>query len=215
MPESRKRKRPNPNRAVPRKRLDLTPIYPAPEPRTPPKVNRDPAVEIPIEKRPPLPELPEPASYDAVLVALADLDPLAQETMIGQRLGVFPHPSDPEGKLPVPIHRNARAPWAHHLRKLGIFCIPELATHEVVLNDPVTGVAQHLTGSSMTQRIDENGLWQAAIAAEPGLAELVENAKTPEQKEAAMRKLEAKLPVAQRIALQRLRAARPEDLEPK
>lgn len=215
MPDSKGRKaKKKPAPKAPRKRVVPEAGSFAQPPPEEPKRTRNPAKEIPEADRYVMPELPEPASYTQVLVALSDLDPLSQEVMIAQRLAAFPHPGDPEGRMPVPIDRRARGPWAHHLRKVGIFCIPELATHEVVTPDKVTGIMQHHSAMS-SRKIEENDIWKVAKEADPSLAELVDNAKTPEEKEAAMRTLEAKLPVAQRIALQRLRQTTPEQLEPK
>jgi hypothetical protein len=45
--------------------------------------------------------------------------------------------------------------------------------------------------------------------------ESVEDAKTPEQRQAAMRKLAGRMPVETRIAMEKLIATAPEDLEPK
>lgn len=144
-------------------------------------------------------------------MALSELDPMAQEVMIAQRLAAMP--SQKDGSLPVNIPRMVRGPWAHHLRKLGIFCIPELATHELVAPDPGTGVMVNHTAMSM-RKIDTNDLWNIAKAQNPEIADLVENAKTPEEKKSAMRLLAARLPMEQRIALEKLASVGPEDLEP-
>lgn len=173
--------------------------------------NRNPAREISEANLPPKPQLPEPASYEQVLVALSELDPLAQEVMIAQRLAAMP--SQKDGSLPVNIPRMVRGPWAHHLRKLGIFCIPELATHELVAPDPATGTMVNHTASTL-RKIDTNDLWEIAKAQNPELSHLVENAKTPEEKQNAMRLLAARLPMEQRLALEKLAAVSAEDLEP-
>lgn len=221
MPESKPRKRksaprkaaprkspglPNPNQARPVGMLSPAEDNPIPEP----KPNRSPVKEIPEEDRFKF-DLPEPASYEQVLVALMEMDPLAQEVMIAQRIAAMP--SQRDGGMPVNIHRMVRGPWAHQLRKLGIFCIPELATHELVAPDAAGMMVNH---TAMTLRkIDADDIWEIAKQQDPALAKMVEGAKTPEQKRDAMRKLAAKLPVEQRIALERLNAVTPEDLEPR
>lgn len=158
--------------------------------------------EIREESRYDLDGLPEPASYGAVLVALSRLDPLAQEVMIAQRLAVMP--SQKDGSMPVNIPRMVRGSWAHHLRKLGLFCIPELATHELVANESA-GIMENHTAMN-TRRLTPDDLWEVAKSQSPELSSLVENAKTPEDKQRAMRLLAAKLPVEQRIALEKLSA---------
>ena len=158
--------------------------------------------ELKEEERYDLNGLPEPASYGAVLVALARLDPLAQEVMIAQRIGVMP--SQRDGSMPVNIPRMVRGPWAHHLRKLGIFCIPELATHELV-NSQDGGIMANHTPAQM-KKITPDDMWEVAKTQNPDLANLVDNAKTPEERQKAMRILAAKLPVEQRIALEKLTA---------
>lgn len=175
------------------------------------KSSREPAREIPQEDRYQLSDLPEPASYAQVLVALAEMDPMAQEVMIAQRLAAMP--SQHDGSMPVNIPRMVRGPWAHHLRKLGIFCIPELATHELVAPDVATGVMVNHTAMSM-RKIDTKDLWEVAKQQNPEIAHLVETAKTPEEKQRAMRILAAKLPTEQRIALEKLASLSAEDLEP-
>lgn len=166
--------------------------------------------EIPAEELYRPPSLPEPADYDAILVALHGLDPLAQELMIAQRLAAMP--SQKDGSMPVNIPRMVRGPWAHNLRKLGIFCIPELATHELVAPD-ATGMLVNHTGAELG-KIDRSDLWDRAKKANPSLGELVDNAHTPEEKRKAMAILAAKMPVEQRIAMERLISRSPEDLEP-
>lgn len=155
-------------------------------------------------------ELPPPASEDQLLVALARLDPLAQEVMIASRLAAMPNPC--EGGPPINIHRKVRPEWAHQLRRLGIFCIPELATHELIAPD-ASGVMVNHTGATL-ESIDRSDLWERAKAQNPALGKIVDNAKTPAQKKAAMRKLAARLPVEYRMALDKLIESKPEDLEP-
>lgn len=216
MPKSKPRKkaapRKNPNAAVPRRspvpRVEVVEDVPVEKP------SRDPARPRPPEELYEPYELPEPASYEAVLVALADMDPLAQEVMLAQRLAVMPHPGDGEAMMPVPIMRRARAPWAHHLRKLGVFCIPELATHELVSAERADGGLVNHTAMS-TRRIDDNDIWRMAKEQNPDLGALVDNADTPEKKQEAMAILAKKLPVEQRIAMQRLSRTTPEEMEPR
>ena len=215
MPTSKKRKTarsfPNPNRAVPRK-----PVVPLAEvvQDAPPPVSRsrDPAKPRPPEDLFKVIELPEPATYGQVLVALSKLDGLEQEVMIAQRLAQMPHPGDPERGIPVHIERMARGPWAHNLRKLGLFCIPELATHELVAPDGGGTMAKHTAAT--TRKIGSDELWQVARAQNPEMAALVDGAETEEQKRDAARVLINRLPVAQRLALQRLLSVSPSDLEP-
>jgi len=209
MPESRGRKKATPRKKpAPRKRVMPAEVeQDAPEPRA--KPSRDPIRLIPEDKRHRITKLPEPATRDQLLVGLARLDPLAQEVMIAARLAAMPNPTDGP---PINIFRGVRGPWAHQLRKLGIFCIPELATHELVAPDQ-TGMLINHTGSTL-KSIDRSDLWEAAKAQNPGLAKIVEDAKTPAQKRAAMRKLAAKLPVETQLGLEKLIASSPEDLEP-
>jgi hypothetical protein len=174
-----------------------------------PKSKRDIAREIPDERRYKPAPLPEPATRDQLLVALADLDPLAQEVMIASRLAAMPNPTDGP---PINIHRGVRGPWAHQLRKLGIFCIPELATHELIAPDAAGMLVNH-TGASL-ETLDRTDMWEKAKAQNPALGKLVDDAKTPAQKKAAMRRLVAKLPVDMRLAIEKLVETRPEDLEP-
>ena len=173
------------------------------------RARREVTREIPEEQRHKVTELPEPATNDQLLVALARLDPLAQEVMLAARLAAMPNPTDGP---PINIHRVVRGPWAHQLRKLGVFCIPELATHELVAPDGTGALINH-TGSTL-QSIDRSDLWATAKAHNPSLGKLVDEADTPEKKRAAMRKLAATLPVDTRLAMDRLIATRPEDLEP-
>lgn len=159
------------------------------------------------ERQPEIPQLPEPASYAQVLVALANMDPLAQEVMIAQRLASMP--SQKDGSMPVNIPRMVRGPWAHQLRKLGIFCIPELATHELVANDEGGVMANHTAMNLQKMTPDE--MWKVAKAHNPGLGDLVDSAKTPEEKQQAMRVLASKLPIEQRLALEKLSELNQED----
>lgn len=214
MPESKGRKKPPPRkRPAPRKRVmpHFTPVDEDLElPEEKPKRRRhDPTREIPEEKRHKVTDLPEPATTDQLLVAVAALDPLAQEVMLAARLAAMPNPTDGP---PINIHRGVRGPWAHQLRKLGVFCIPELATHELVAPDQ-TGMMVNHTGATL-ESIDRTDLWEKARKQNPKLAELVDNADTPAKKRAAMRKLAARLPVEMRIAMERLVATNPDQLEP-
>lgn len=166
------------------------------------KPNSEITRELKEEERYDLDGLPEPASYGAVLVALTKLDPLAQEVMIAQRIGIMP--SQRDGSMPVNIPRMVRGPWAHHLRKLGIFCIPELATHELVGSSETGTMANH--SPAQMKKMTPDDMWEVAKGQNPELANLVDNAKTPEERQKAMRILAAKLPVEQRIALEKLTA---------
>jgi hypothetical protein len=69
------------------------------------------------------------------------------------------------------------------------------------------------TGATL-QSIDRGDIWEKAKEQNPALGKLVDGAKTPEQKKAAMRQLLAKMPVDQRLAMEQLMRTRPEDLEP-
>lgn len=213
MPESKGRKKPSPRRPrQPRKRF--TPLevpedavdVDAAEAHRKREITR----EIPEENRHRVTELPEPATRDQLLVALANLDPLAQEVMLAARLAAFPNPC--EGGPPVNIHRKARPTWAHQLRKLGVFCIPELATSELVAPD-ASGMWVNHTGDTL-QSIDRSDIWEKAKAQDPGLGKLVDDAKTPAQKRAAMRKLAAKMPVPVQLAMNKLISTNPDELEP-
>lgn len=212
MPESHGRKKPAPRKKpVKRAAKRLTAIEVPDDTAEPPKPKskRDIAREIPDERRYKPAPLPEPATRDQLLVALADLDPLAQEVMIASRLAAMPNPTDGP---PINIHRGVRGPWAHQLRKLGIFCIPELATHELIAPDAAGMLVNH-TGASL-ETLDRTDMWEKAKAQNPALGKLVDDAKTPAQKKAAMRRLVAKLPVDMRLAIEKLVETRPEDLEP-
>lgn len=202
MPESKKRKpaRPQPNKAVPRKKLNLDAKSPS---RNPDRPSRNPAKPLADEQLHKAVDLPDPASYDQVLVALSQFDPIVQEVMIAQRLAAMPHPHDPEDGMPVHIERMVRGPWAHHLRKLGIFCIPELATHELVAPDRATGAMVNHTAMT-TKSITRDDLWEVARKQNPELAHMVDTADTPEKKQAAAQQLLKKLPVEIRIAMQRV-----------
>lgn len=180
----------------------------------PPKVSRNPARPIPEDQLTQLPQLPPPADFTTVLVALASLDPMAQEVMIAQRLAAMPHPAFPDEGMPVGIDRRVRPPWANHLRKLGIFCIPELATHELVVKDRASGAELKSTMSNL-KSMSTDKLWEIAKDENPEIAAIVENAHTPEEKEEAMRRLAATLPVPVRLALEKLRSTTPDELEPK
>lgn len=216
MPTSKPRKkaapkkaapRRNPNRAVPRR--ELFPDDPAPADG---KLSRNPAKPLAEEQLYQAVDLPESASYAQVLVALSEMDPVIQEVMIAQRLAAMPHPGDPENGMPVHIERMVRGPWAHHLRKFGIFCIPELATHELIAPDRSTGAMINHTASTAKQ-LTADDLWKVAREANPELAHVVDNADTPEKKQAAAQKLLKDMPVAQRIALKRLMSKSDEELE--
>lgn len=216
MPESKKRKpRKNPSRAQERPRKSPVPKldFSVPVDDVPPEPvrSRDPARPLPDDVLYEKPTLPEPASFDQVLVALADLDPLVQEVMLAQRLAAMP--SQRDGSMPVNIPRMVRGPWAHHLRKLGVFVIPELATHELVAPD-ASGVMQNHTAMSL-KSITTDDIWDVARQQDPEMARLVDGAKTPEEKKAAMRTLLNRMPVQQRVAMNRLMQTTPEELEPK
>lgn len=174
------------------------------------KPNRDPAREIPAGERFELPELPEPADYLQVLVALSKMDPLAQEVMIAERLGAMP--SQRDGGMPVNIPRMVRPAWAHNLRKLGVFVVPELATHELVAPDGSGMLINHTAGTM--RAIGPDDLWEKAKKMDPALGRLVDDADTPEEKREAMRKLASKLPVELRVAMDRLISTSAEELEP-
>lgn len=218
MPESKPRKRAAPRKKPAAKRAakaaTRTPLTHTQPPLTPAeriRERRNPAREIPQENRFVLPELPEPADELSVLVALSKVDPLAQEVMIAERLAAMPTQHDGSG--PVNIPRMVRGPWAHNLRKLGIFCIPELATHELVAPDGTGIMINHTAGS--LRKIEPKDLWDRVKGMNPELADMVDKAETPEQKRQAMAVLLTKMPAEQRIAAQRLLDTRPEDLEPK
>lgn len=208
MPESRGRSQP---RKKPVKAA-RKPLFPPEVTKDPPpeRPSRDPIREIPEAQRYSVTELPEPATREQLLVALANLDPLAQEVMLAARLAAMPNPTNGP---PINVYRGVRGPWAHQLRKLGVFCIPELATHELVAPDAAGMMINH-TGSTL-RSIDRTDLWEVAKAQNPGLEQLIEEAKTPDQKRAAMAKLAAKLPVETRLAMEKLLETTAEDLEPK
>jgi hypothetical protein len=218
MPPSKPRKkvakksqpRRTPNRAVPRKKLGLNTESQADAPAGT-KISRDPAKPLSDDQLYQAVDLPEPATYAQVLVALSEMDPIIQEVMIAQRLAAMPHPGDPENGMPVHIERPVRGPWAHHLRKFGIFCIPELATHELIAPDRSTGVMINHTASTAKQ-LTADDLWKVAREESPELAHIVDTADTPEKKQEAAQKLLKGMPVAQRIALKRLMSKTDEEL---
>ena len=209
VPESKRRKPkfpPNPNKAIPRTRVTPLGVV-EPDVPPPPRERRrhSPTREITAEQRYVLPVLPEAATYDQVLVALSELEPLAQEILLAERLSLMPNPNE-EGP-PVPIPRQARPGWAHQMRQLGVFVIPELATHQ--LADSVHG------GPSSLRQMSREDLWDRAKAQNPALAKLVDGAKTPEDREKARKVLLARMPMEQQIAMEKLLSVSPEDLEPK
>lgn len=231
MPESKGRK-PVPKKSPAKKRaakkaVSRKPVVPAPgegELRVPawkPRAgdarsttfapNRDPVRPLEAEERYDLPELPEPASHGQVLVALAAMDGLEQEVMMAQRLSAMP--SQKDGGMPVPIPRHVRAPWARQLRKLGFFCLPELATHELVADTGAGIMANHTP--ARLQKLGTDDFWEAAKAQNPALGRLVDDADTPEKKREAMAQLAKSLPVELRIAFDRLTSHDPEDLAPR
>lgn len=214
MPTSkgRKPKRPNPNKAVPRKKVAFKAesIHDLPDAE---RFSRDPAKPFPADELYKAPvELPEPATEDQLLVALFNLDPLTQEVMIAERLAAMPNPGDPEKGQPVHIERVCRGPWAHNLRKLGIFCIPELATHELIAPDRASGTMVNHTAQSSRSRLTREDLWEKAKTQSPEIAKLVDDAKTPEERDKAMEKLLSAMPVHIRLAAKRLARHSDEEL---
>lgn len=173
--------------------------------------NRDPIRELADDEKFDLGELPEPASYEQVLVALSRMDPLEQEVMIAQRIAAMP--SQKDGGMPVNIHRHVRGPWARQLRKLGLFCIPELATHELVA-DPGGGIMANHTAARL-RKLSTEDFWEMAKQQNPQLGELVDRADTPEKRKEAMQQLAKSLPVELRIAFDRLLTHNPEDFTPR
>lgn len=218
MPESKGRK-PKPKKSTPkppRQPLTHTEAPWQPRPRderslefTPP--NRDPIRELTEEEQFELPELPEEASYEQVLVALANLDPLEQEVLIAQRISAMP--SQKDGGMPVNISRHVRPGWARQLRKLGIFCIPELATHELVA-DPAGGIMANHTAGRL-RKLSTEDFWEMAKQQNPELGAIVDNADTPEKRKEAMQQLARSLPVELRIAFDRLLTHDPNEFEPR
>lgn len=213
MPKSKPRKkaRPNPNRAVPHKNLGLG-AEPQADVKESVRRSRNPAQPISDEQLYHAVDLPEPATYDQVLVYLSQMDPVIQEVMLAHRLAAMPHPGDPENGMPVHIERMVRGPWAHHLRKFGIFCFPELATHELIAPDRATGAMINHTAST-AKRITQDDLWEIARTQNPELAHIVDNADTPEKKQEAAQKLLKAMPVEQRIAIKRLMSKTDEELK--
>jgi hypothetical protein len=211
-PKRNPQARRDPNRAVPKKSV-VPKVESIKDVPGGPRVTRDPARPLPDDQLYQAINLPEPASYDQVLVALSEFDPVIQEVMLAQRLSAMPHPGDPENGMPVHIERMARGPWAHHLRKLGIFVLPELATHELVAPDRASGAMVNHTAMT-ARKIDRDDLWEMARQAKPELAHMVDTADTPEKKQAAAKKLLTGLPIEIRIAMQRLMATSPDEMEP-
>lgn len=164
-----------------------------------------------LDEKVELPDLPEPADYGQVLVALAALDPLEQTVMIAQRISAMP--SQKDGGMPVPIPRHVRPSWADQLRKLGLFCIPELATHELVA-DEGGGLMKNHTPSRL-QKITTDDFWEMAKQQNPALGKMVDDADTPEKRKEAMSLLAQQLPVEMRVAFERLLTHDPEDLAPR
>ncbi len=173
--------------------------------------SRPPIRELTEDEQFELPELPEAATHDQLLVALAAMDPLEQEVLIAQRIAAMP--SQKDGGMPVNVPRQVRPPWARQLRKLGIFCIPELATHELVA-DPGGGLMANHTPARM-QKLTMDDFWEMAKQQSPGLGPLVDQADTPEKRKEAMATLAKNLPVEMRIAFERLLSHDPEDLTPR
>lgn len=223
MPESKGRK-PAPKktpaqkraqkRAQPHKRVTPRPVVPDDKLDAPPAgiqwPSRDPVRELADDERFELPELPEPASRDQVLVALSQLDALEQEVAIAQRLAAMP--SQKDGGMPVAIPRQVRAPWARQLRKLGLFAFPELATHQLV-TDPGGGIMQNHMAARMSKLTTED-LWKMAREYSPELGALVDSADTEAKRADAMKVLARNLPVELRIAFERLGSHDPEEFRP-
>lgn len=212
MPESKGRKKPTRKPAPQRRRgpqlgLD-TPDFK--EVEMPQEALRAKTPVREIENPPVLPDVPEPATYDQILVGLSQQDPLVQESLLAARLGSMP--SQRDGGMPVDIPRAVRPTWAHQLRQLGIFVIPELATHELVDSGEGGPMANHTAAA--LQKMDRGDLWQIAREQNPELAKLVDEAQTPEQRKAAAQQLYQKMPVDQRIALRKLMTTPTEDLNP-
>lgn len=206
-PKKNPQARRNPNKAVPRKKL----AFETPSQAEGVKQSRDPAKPLDDEQLYKAVDLPEAATYEQVLVHLSAMDPIIQEVMIAQRLAAMPHPGDPENGMPVHIERMVRGPWAHHLRKFGIFCIPELATHELIAPDRATGaMINHTAGTAKQLTADD--LWEVARKENPELAHIVDTADTPEKKQAAAQQLLKDMPVHQRIMLKRLMGKSAEEL---
>lgn len=175
------------------------------------KASRDPIRELAADDQFKMPKLPKAATHDQVLVAMAGMDALEQEVMIAQRLAAMP--SQKDGGMPVAIHRHVRAPWARQLRKLGLFCIPELATHELVA-DPGGGLMANHTAARL-RKMSTDDFWDMAKQQNPELGQMVDAADTPEKRRDAMAKLAKALPVELRIAFERLLTHNPEDLAPR
>lgn len=202
-------------RAAPRKRVVPRPEVPDDLIDAPPPgidwPSRDPVRKLTEDERFDMPPLPEPATYEQTLVAVSQLDPLEQEVMIAQRLAAMP--SQKDGGMPVPIPRQVRAPWGRQLRKLGMFCFPELATHTLV-NDGGGGMMANHTAARLT-KLSADDFWKMAKDQSPELGKMVDDADTPEKRRAAMSVLARNLPVELRIAFERLLTHNPEDFTPR
>lgn len=216
MPESRGRK-PKPKKAAPKPpRTPLTHTEAVWSPGGDERdlsferPNRSPVRELTEDEHFELPELPEEATYEQVLVAVSRLDPLEQEVMIAQRVSAMP--SQKDGGMPVNIPRHARPAWANQLRKLGIFCFPELATHELVA-DPGGGIMANHTAGRL-RKLSTEDFWEMAKAQNPELGAMVDAADTPEKRKEAMQQLAKSLPTELRIAFDRLLTHHPDDFEP-
>ena len=152
-----------------------------------------------------------------LILALMELDPLAQEAMIAQRLASLPTGQDGKGP-PANIPRMIRGPWAHHLRKLGMFCIPELATHE--LTEPSSansGFMVHHTAADMSP-VTSDSLWERVKQMNPALATEIDaarNAKDPRKRMELMNKLYAQMAPEQKAIAQRMLRTDPDSLTPR
>ena len=175
------------------------------------RVNRSPIRELTDDEKFEMPPLPEPATREQVLVALTEMDPLEQEVLIAQRISSMP--SQKDGGMPVNIPRHARPAWANQLRKLGFFCFPELATHELVV-DPGGGLMANHTASRL-RKLSTDDFWEMAKQQNPELGSIVDNADTPEKRKQAMQQLAKALPVELRVAFDRLLTHDPSDFEPR
>lgn len=165
----------------------------------------------------PKPRKAQPASMAQLMLALMNMDPLAQETMIAHRLATLPTGQDGKGP-PANIPRMIRGPWAHHLRKLGVFCIPELATHEVVEPDAkAAGVMVRHTAAEMAP-VTVDSIWERVKQMNPELATDVDaarKAKDPRKRMELMNRLYAQMPADQRAVAQRLMRSSPDELTPR
>lgn len=135
--------------------------------------------------------------------------------MLAARLASMPAQSERgNGGMPINVPHQIRAPWAHDLRKLGVFVIPELATHELVAAGEEAGMMRNHTPGEM-RPISASTLMQRAREMNPELAKAYDAAKTPAEKRQMQTELFQKLSPQQRKIVEQVARTDPEVFTPR